>query len=999
MEATEDALPTWQELGAFREKVVGVCNEFSYLIAHTKPTRPLGDRPREATAETPTATEKMTWVTETMDGLKRMMQVLERMAAAQNAGAVPTPDSLTRPSGSSISHGSLPTNPDLIPDSGSASSISPRPGSTLGNPSVQSSTFVNPEQLSRNANLAPPLLTSSAFADAAAKPTVRAPKRLKRGHHDRASGLSDPVTEAGSGHTDESAQGDGVFVRNVFDFRSNTTATLEILSRNPAVRKIGMGVVKVQDLRKFHPAPDAFEDQESVHWSSIEFRKDKHEMVIVRAVSDDELPHPEELRDQLQNMEDDQDHEYSSEELKDMFEYPVEPGSTNQARLYLIGPTSMLGASFNPLLDAGKRLKEALTETVAGVNESYAYVSMASGQRTATAMHIEDCEWSSVNILLAGQPKVWLSIEPAFIDTLTARLRQVYATDLTHWSCSQTIRHLNVFIPPSSLREWGIPYHIRLCRRGEAVFTTPRALHQVINLGDNVAEAVNFALSSADMPPLFYEFCVEGVCGENPLQFSSFRGQQGVKRNPSEEPQQRNVRSRRKAPTEDQTSQLLARMRKLSLCENVNLDAGAYTKGVRVAASVLSKGTLHQIKALVRTWRSQKPESMLLQQNDAVAEVACFHRQVMDIENERDHDLFRLRVAEYQFAHSVRLHKNKDKMFIHKVLQRLGIEPTKKALKAFNNVYSRRAKWLSICENCPGGSPNVGILALIPFAIEAPYYVSSDMCKKITYKDVSEFSAVMNQSSVIASALLRVGVRIYDLYNKSEEFEFEFEHCSEEAYQQFGWNRGLGEDLDDHDDRDPGLGWLGHIRQHFNANSGPDHHCSDDDEWDTDPTTAEPGAKCQICSVQAPCQCLRFPPNAYRIKRDYDRGRYVEAAATLPEGILIGEVIGHRIKRDYDRGRYVEAATTLPEGILIGEVIGQLVPLTTETDDDMLVLHSDTEALCKIKRSEQGNWTRFVKQEGTGNVKFESLLVNGHWRVLLRTLEVVHAGTQLVAIR
>ena len=970
MEVTEDALPTWQELEAFREKVVGLCNEFNDVIAHTKPTRSPGVMPREATAETPTATEKMTWITETMDGLKIMMRVLERMAAAQNAGAVPTPDSPTRPLGSSIPHGSLPTNPVLVPGHDAASSISPRPASTLGNPLVQNSTFVNPEQLSKSPSLAPTSLISSAFTDAAAKPTVWASERLKRGHQDGASGLSDPVTEAGSGHTDESGQGDGVFVRNVFDFRSNTTATLEILSRNPAVHKTGMGVVKVPDLRKFHPAPDAFEDQEFVHWSSIEFGKYKHEMVIVRAVSDDELPHPEELRDQLQNMEDDQDHEYSSEELEDMFEYPVEPGSTDQARLYLIGPTSMLGASFNPMLDAGKRLKEALTETVAGVNESYAYVSMASGQRTATAMHIEDCEWSSVNVLLAGQPKVWLSIEPAFIDTLTARLGQVYTTDLSHWSCPQTIRHLNVFIPPSSLREWGIPYDIRLCRRGEAVFTAPRALHQVINLGDNVAESVNFALSSADMPPISYEFCVEGVCGENPLQFSSFRGQQGVKRNPSEEPQQRNARSR-KALTEDETSQLLARMRKLSLCENVNLDAGAYTNGVRVAASVLNKGTLHQIKALVQAWRSQKPASMSLQQNDAVAEVASFHRQILDIENERDHSLFRLRVAEYKFAHSMRLHKKKDKKFVHKVLQHSGIEPTEKALKSFNNICSRRMKWVSICENCPDGSPNVGILALIPLTLEAPYYVSSDMCRKITYKDVHEFSAVINQSSVIASELLRVGVRVYDLYNKSEEFEFEFEHCSEEAYQQSGWNRGLGKDLDDHDDRDPGLGWLGHIRQHFNANanSGPDHHCSDDGEWDTDPTTAEPGAKCQICSVQAPCQCLRFPPNAYRIKRDYDQGRYVEAA------------------------------TTLPGGILIGEVIGQLVPLTTETDDGMLVLHSDTEALCKIKRTEHGNWTRFVKPEETGNVKFECLLVNGHWRVLLRTLEVVHAGTQLVAIR
>ena len=61
-------------------------------------------------------------------------------------------------------------------------------------------------------------------------------------------------------------------------------------------------------------------------------------------------------------------------------------------------------------------------------------------------------------------------------------------------SCPQFLRHKDVLIKPSKLRERGVPVLQGIQREGEFMVTFPCAYHQGFNLGFNCAESVNFAV-------------------------------------------------------------------------------------------------------------------------------------------------------------------------------------------------------------------------------------------------------------------------------------------------------------------------------------------------------------------------------------------------------------------------------------------------------------------------------------------------------------------------
>ena len=61
-------------------------------------------------------------------------------------------------------------------------------------------------------------------------------------------------------------------------------------------------------------------------------------------------------------------------------------------------------------------------------------------------------------------------------------------------SCSQFLRHKDVLIKPSKLRERGVPVLQGIQREGEFMITFPCAYHQGFNMGFNLAESVNFAV-------------------------------------------------------------------------------------------------------------------------------------------------------------------------------------------------------------------------------------------------------------------------------------------------------------------------------------------------------------------------------------------------------------------------------------------------------------------------------------------------------------------------
>ena len=131
------------------------------------------------------------------------------------------------------------------------------------------------------------------------------------------------------------------------------------------------------------------------------------------------------------------------------------------------------------LVDAGFRLKRrGPPDGIQGVNIPYWLLGITP--YTITPMHIEDGGLGSVNLVVGGAPKLWLVISPADKEKLEEILCRFYKNSPT---CLQRVRHFNVLISPSNLRDWGIRYQVKAYEPGELIFTVPNNYHQIVNQG------------------------------------------------------------------------------------------------------------------------------------------------------------------------------------------------------------------------------------------------------------------------------------------------------------------------------------------------------------------------------------------------------------------------------------------------------------------------------------------------------------------------------------
>lgn len=132
-------------------------------------------------------------------------------------------------------------------------------------------------------------------------------------------------------------------------------------------------------------------------------------------------------------------------------------------------------------------LKTRIRSRCPGINTPYAYFGQAS---SVTALHIEDAFLYSKNFCHAGW-KLWLVVRPESLPSLESHLKQVFKPRLA--SGSDFVRDLCVFLAPQQLREWEVSFEVFLQGPGDLIVTYPKAYHQVLNLTDSVAEAINFA--------------------------------------------------------------------------------------------------------------------------------------------------------------------------------------------------------------------------------------------------------------------------------------------------------------------------------------------------------------------------------------------------------------------------------------------------------------------------------------------------------------------------
>ncbi|MCJ1446865.1 MAG: Lysine-specific demethylase 4B [Stictis urceolatum] len=135
---------------------------------------------------------------------------------------------------------------------------------------------------------------------------------------------------------------------------------------------------------------------------------------------------------------------------------------------------------------------------IPGIHSPYAYVSKGI---TAFSLHKEDFNLPSRNLLHRGMPKLWLMVPPGWRSDLETKLS--IKLGIKGGVCDQFIRHSSLLITPSFLRDSGIPYSLHLQRPGEEVEVRGDTYHCGINLGCNIAEAINDAGDDWTAPPCY----------------------------------------------------------------------------------------------------------------------------------------------------------------------------------------------------------------------------------------------------------------------------------------------------------------------------------------------------------------------------------------------------------------------------------------------------------------------------------------------------------------
>lgn len=109
--------------------------------------------------------------------------------------------------------------------------------------------------------------------------------------------------------------------------------------------------------------------------------------------------------------------------------------------------------------------------------------------------HREDYDTMAINHLHAGSPKIWLIVAPHDAERFEQAVQEeaLLIGKNVKLECSQFVRHLAIMVTEEFLVDKNIDFESVNQYPGHAIITLPKAYHQGINTGPNVAEAVNYA--------------------------------------------------------------------------------------------------------------------------------------------------------------------------------------------------------------------------------------------------------------------------------------------------------------------------------------------------------------------------------------------------------------------------------------------------------------------------------------------------------------------------
>jgi hypothetical protein len=669
--------------------------------------------------------------------------------------------------------------------------------------------------------------------------------------------------------------------------------------------------------------------------------------------------------------------EYTHSELEAIYESFCNANSTSTPQWYVIGPSKeVLGEQYRDfnLLSPGPYLQQCLTTVIEGVNSTYVYASYSQGQ-TATAMHYEDCHWGSINLMLYGAPKLWLSVEPADNKALEDGLRKLFPEST--YTCSQRVRHLDVLLAPSVLRQLGVKYHVKACYPGELIFTTQATYHQIINMGANVATAINFMDSKTPPYPMDYIFCSSRICGvTESIGLHHFRSNKRSRREEIAFQSLPRKKSCQSAPLLD-----LVQLQHYSLGLGEQLFHELERKSpANILVSILSKQTVRRLSRLLYAQRLEhynefKSPTAETSLSTPTRQAAAHHRAAKSSLEHADLSLLHERVNTHAYVQLIEIQKGHRETLgselITEILTEQKVPSTPDTRRAFIRDLSTGRKWLSLCKVL-----GPGLLALLPLRSEDPYRLSSSALLKMSDTEITAFNNLVT------------GLMTESRYKKTLEILCAIANGLVEriAYSAL-FQYGLVDPSNMEEDLGYDAKWLTSTTRLLSKDQGfdlqatlsslrPHPYLSQNKPANrqTDPTlTPEASAPCSQAIPTQRCMCVRLLrlDQCRTHIQPMDRQTSVRSCVALNAGESIGELTGMLYHTDHKHCSGTFCALSWPEKPL--------------------------ESICHLHWEDFGNWVRLVPYSCDPCAEFTLQIVGCRLRVMLKAKSDIAANSNISA--
>ena len=129
-------------------------------------------------------------------------------------------------------------------------------------------------------------------------------------------------------------------------------------------------------------------------------------------------------------------------------------------------------------------------EVMEGINTPMHYIGEMG---SFTVHHEEDGGLSSINLLKCGDPKLWFVLDCRWRAQAEKEVAEYLRRKFPDREiCNQILQHKIYLVTPKLLMELNIPCTIVLQKPGDLFFIRKGTYHAVINMGRNVAEAINY---------------------------------------------------------------------------------------------------------------------------------------------------------------------------------------------------------------------------------------------------------------------------------------------------------------------------------------------------------------------------------------------------------------------------------------------------------------------------------------------------------------------------